>query len=60
MTARALATLTRYPEADEAFMLGMLHNIGELIAINTPDLETRQQYMNRQSDIAAELVTSWG
>lgn len=60
MTARALATLTRYPEADEAFMLGMLHNIGELIAINTPDLEIRQQYMDRQSDIAAELVTSWG
>ncbi|MGO1500508.1 MAG: HDOD domain-containing protein [Marinobacter sp.] len=60
MTAQALATLTRYPEADEAFMLGMLHNIGELIAINTPDLETRQQYMDQQSDIAAELVTSWG
>lgn len=60
MTARALATLTRYPEADEAFMLGLLHNIGELMAINTPDMETRQQYMSRQSDIAAELVTSWG
>lgn len=60
LTARALATLTRYPEADEAFMLGMLHNIGELIAIKTPDAETRQQYMDRQSDIAAELVTSWG
>ncbi|WP_417517073.1 HDOD domain-containing protein [Marinobacter sp.] len=60
LTARALATLTRYPEADEAFMLGMLHNIGELIAIRTPDTEARQQYMDRQSDIAAELVTSWG
>ena len=60
LTARALATLTRYPEADEAFMLGMLHNIGELIAIKTPDAEARQEYMNRQSDIAAELVTSWG
>ncbi|MBU2875815.1 HDOD domain-containing protein [Marinobacter salexigens] len=60
LTARALATLTRYPEADEAFMLGMLHNIGELIAIKTPDMETRQEYMNRQSEIAAEVVTSWG
>ncbi|RBW50627.1 HDOD domain-containing protein [Marinobacter sp. F3R11] len=60
LTARALATLTRYPEADEAFMLGMLHNIGELIAIKNPDLEAGQQYMNRQSDIAAELVTLWG
>ncbi|MBQ0834225.1 HDOD domain-containing protein [Marinobacter sp.] len=60
MTARALATLTRYPEVDEAFMLGMLHNIGELIAIKMPDIETGQQYMDRQADIAAELVTSWG
>ncbi|WP_417545880.1 HDOD domain-containing protein [Marinobacter sp.] len=60
LTARALATLTRYQEADEAFMLGMLHNIGELIAIKTPDAETRQAYMDRHSDIAAELVTSWG
>lgn len=60
LTARALATLTRYPEPDEAFMLGMLHNVGELIAIKTPDPETRQVYMNRQSDIAAELVTFWG
>src|SRR5690554_1074217 len=60
LTARALATLTRYPEADEAFMLGLLHNIGELIAIKTPDMETRQEYMNRQSEIAAEVVTSWG
>ena len=60
LTARALATLTRYPEADEAFMLGMLHNIGELIAIKTPDAEARQVYMNHQADIAAELVTSWG
>ncbi|WP_309045969.1 HDOD domain-containing protein [Marinobacter sediminicola] len=60
LTARALATLTRYPEADEAFMLGMLHNIGELIAIKTPDIEARQEFMNRQSEIAADLVTSWG
>ncbi|WP_100639984.1 HDOD domain-containing protein [Marinobacter salexigens] len=60
LTARALATLTRYPEADEAFMLGMLHNIGELIAIKTADVEARQDYMDRQSEIAADLVTSWG
>ncbi|MDO6823897.1 HDOD domain-containing protein [Marinobacter sp. 1_MG-2023] len=60
LTARALATLTRYPEADEAFMLGMLHNVGELIDVKSPDTETGQQYTNRQPDIAAELVTSWG
>jgi signal transduction histidine kinase/HD-like signal output (HDOD) protein len=60
LTARALATLTRYPEPDEAFMLGMLHNIGELIAIKTPATETKQHYLDHQSDIAAELVSSWG
>ncbi|MCW8868717.1 MAG: ATP-binding protein, partial [Marinobacter sp.] len=60
LTARALATLTRYPEPDEAFMLGMLHNIGELIAIKTPATEAKQHYLDHQSDIAAELVASWG
>jgi len=60
LTARALATLTRYPEPDEAFMLGMLHNIGELIAIKTPATDTKQHYLDHQSDIAAELVASWG
>lgn len=60
LTARALATLTRYPEPDEAFMLGLIHNIGELIAIRTPDANVRQECMDKQADIAAELVTSWG
>ncbi|MEP1585163.1 MAG: HDOD domain-containing protein, partial [Marinobacter sp.] len=60
LTARALATLTRYPEPDQAFMLGMLHNVGELIALKTPPGETQQYYLDRQSDIAAELVESWG
>lgn len=60
LTARALATLTRYQEPDEAFMLGMLHNIGELIAIKTPAAEAKQHYLDHQSEIAAELVSSWG
>jgi HD-like signal output (HDOD) protein/two-component sensor histidine kinase len=60
LTAQALATLTRYPEPDEAFMLGMLHNIGELIAIKTPAAEAKQHYFDHQSDIAAELVAAWG
>ncbi|EON91429.1 histidine kinase [Marinobacter lipolyticus SM19] len=60
LTARALATLTRYPEPDQAFMLGMLHNIGELLALKTPPGETRQYYLDHQCDIAAELVRSWG
>lgn len=60
LTARALATLTRYAEPDEAFMLGMLHNIGELIAIKTPATEAKQHYLDHQADIAAALVSSWG
>lgn len=60
LTARALATLTRYPEPDQAFMLGMLHNIGELLALKSPPGEARQYYLNHQCDIAAELVRSWG
>ncbi|MBI42981.1 HDOD domain-containing protein [uncultured Marinobacter sp.] len=60
LTARALATLTSYPEPDEAFMLGMVHNIGELIAIKTREPETKQYYFTHQADLAANLVTAWG
>jgi len=60
LTAKALATLTRYQEPDEAFMLGMLHNIGELIAIKTPGTDAQQYFLDHQGDVAAELVTSLG
>jgi len=60
LTAKTLATLTRYPEPDEAFLLGMVHNIGELIAIKTPCPERKQLLLNQQNDIAAGLVSSWG
>lgn len=60
MTARALATLTRYPEPDQAFMLGMLHNVGELIALKTPPGDAQQYYFDHQSEIAAKLVNDWG
>lgn len=60
LTARALATLTRYPSPDEAFMLGLLHNIGELIALKTPESEARQQHLNQQAEIGAKLVLAWG
>ncbi|GGC80788.1 HDOD domain-containing protein [Marinobacter halophilus] len=59
LTAKTLATLTRYPDPEEAFLLGMVHNIAELIAIKTPPGK-RQEILNHQNDIAAELVTSWG
>ncbi|MEC7815133.1 MAG: HDOD domain-containing protein [Pseudomonadota bacterium] len=60
LTARALATLTRYPDPDEAFLLGMVHNIGELMAIRTQKPEQKQALLNHQSDIAANLVSRWG
>jgi len=60
LTARALATLTGYPHPEEAFMLGVLHNIGELVAIQAPTPAARQRYLNNQSEIAADLVSAWG
>lgn len=60
LTARALATLTRYPEPDEAFLLGMVHNVGELIALKTKDELLRQHYLHHQADIGANLVDAWG
>ncbi|HKK54959.1 HDOD domain-containing protein [Marinobacter sp.] len=60
MTARALATLTRYPEPDQAFMLGMLHNVGELIALKTPPGDARQYCLDHQPEIASKLVSDWG
>ncbi|OZB19981.1 MAG: histidine kinase [Marinobacter sp. 34-60-7] len=60
LTARALATLTRYPDPDEAFLLGMIHNIGELMAIRTGSPEQKQTLLNQQSHIAATLVSRWG
>lgn len=60
MTARALATLTRYPEPDQAFMLGMLHNVGELIALKTPPGDARQYCFDHQPEIASKLASDWG
>ena len=60
LTARALATLTRFPEPEQAFMLGMLHNVGELIALKAAPGDARQYCLNHQCDIAADLVRSWG
>lgn len=60
LTARTLATLTRYPTPDEAFLLGILHNIGELIALAMPEGDARQQVLNDQAELGARLVTDWG
>ena len=38
MLARSLATLTGYEHPDEAYLTGLLHNIGELVLdSNYPD-----------------------
>ena len=60
LTARALATLTRYPAPEEAFMLGILHNIGELIALQCADQSRRQQLLDNQAELTASLVSRWG
>ncbi|MCH8497068.1 MAG: HDOD domain-containing protein [Marinobacter sp.] len=58
LTAKTLATLTRYPAEDEAFTLGMLHNIGELLALNAH--HDSQVLLDQQAEIAAALVAHWG
>ncbi|WP_166269036.1 HDOD domain-containing protein [Marinobacter caseinilyticus] len=60
LMAKTLATLTRYPSADEAFMIGMLHNIGELIALKMAPSDQQQDYLNHQADIGAQLANAWG
>ncbi len=60
LTAKTLATLTRYPSADEAFMLGMLHNIGELIALKMAPDDRQQEYLTHQAEIGAQLAQAWG
>ncbi|MDX1799804.1 MAG: HDOD domain-containing protein [Marinobacter sp.] len=59
LMAKALATLTRYQSSDEAFMIGMVHNVGELIALKMAP-EEQQAYLNQQADIGARLATLWG
>lgn len=60
LTAKTLATLTRYPSADEAFMVGMLHNIGELIALKMAPDDRQQEYLTHQAEIGAQLAQAWG
>lgn len=60
LTAKALATLTRYQSSDEAFMIGMVHNVGELIALKMAPDDQQQEYLNQQAEIGAQLATIWG
>lgn len=60
LMARALATLTRYRSSDEAFMVGMVHNVGELIALKIAPDDKQQEYLDQQAEIGAQLATLWG
>lgn len=60
LTARALGRLTGYPNTEEAFMVGMLHNVGELIALRQPPGDDHQLLLDNQIEIGARLATHWG
>lgn len=58
LIARALARLTRYPSAEEAYMVGLLHNAGELVLLSSPGDHPVAQYP--ASDLGAALCHHWG
>ncbi|TBW57990.1 HDOD domain-containing protein [Marinobacter halodurans] len=60
LTARALGRLTGYPNNEEAFMLGLLHNVGELIALRQPTGENQQALLDNQTEMGARLAEHWG
>lgn len=69
LMARALAVLTRYPQPDEAFLVGMLHNIGELISIRRNMLsasgkpaadDDSPEPPQNHAEIGAILAERWG
>lgn len=60
LTARALSRLTGYANTEEAFMVGVLHNVGELIALRKPPGEDQQALLDSQIEIAARLAEHWG
>ncbi|MFE8072391.1 HDOD domain-containing protein [Marinobacteraceae bacterium S3BR75-40.1] len=58
--ARALANLTRYPHPDEAFMIGMLHNVGELIALKAASQGEDPSSVADHAETGAKLAEDWG
>ncbi|ROT97899.1 HDOD domain-containing protein [Marinobacter sp. R17] len=60
LTARALGRLTGYPDNEEAFMVGVLHNVGELIALRQPAGDNHQALLDNQIEIGARLAEHWG
>lgn len=76
LLAKSIAILTSYPKPDEAYLCGLLHNIGELVlATNYPDrfndirdqalesnrLKSEQKEFNiNHAELGALLVEDWG
>lgn len=60
LTARALSRLTGYSNNEEAFMVGILHNVGELIALRQPPGDDHQALLDNQIEIGARLASHWG
>ncbi|ENO16653.2 HDOD domain-containing protein [Marinobacter nanhaiticus D15-8W] len=60
LTARALSRLTGYSNNEEAFMVGILHNVGELIALRQPSDNEHQTPLDDQIEIGARLANHWG
>lgn len=61
LLARALAVLTRYSYPDEAYLVGMLHNIGELISLQASATGSDSPPVTlSQVETAALLVKRWG
>lgn len=60
LTARALSRLTGYSNNEEAFMVGILHNVGELIALRQPPGDDHQSLLDNQIEIGARLANHWG
>ena len=76
LLAKSVAILTSYPQPDEAYLCGLLHNIGELVlATNYPkqfnelsDIETessrllaeQKEFTIDHAELGAVLVEDWG
>lgn len=65
LLARALAQLTRYSNPEEAFLVGMLHNVGELVMLHhagqpQPEGDDASPVVADAAEIGANMASNWG